>query len=427
MEKVVAMRKVLAGLVGVLLLMMVVTGPLGMTESTPVKADEIKQNDVDSPTPSPKEEVTPPPEVTETDETAEADGAESEPVQEEEQVAEDLTDAEGEETTEDADSEETEAVGEESVRKPAFLLLPEERQHVPEGVSEELAKLLVTSAEYYDEAVVNGAVVPVDSNDDRYEYITGSGYKVYTMNDRPSGFEDEDSAAERMTYVRLPMWKLESDGSRTATSISIQINKSLACSLRCIFSDMFMLEEKFPIKYLAGFMYRKVGGSGLKYSNILSAHSFGVAVDINNGDYDNDMYVGKGNDLRNPDNPYYISEDVREVFAAYGWNWGGDFDICSDTMHFQYFGLDFLQYDSDEPFPVLSLSGENMGSEFISNLRKRLVKLGYLDEKGTKFDKSVEEAVMNFQKDQSLEPDGVVDYETWVPLINLTHDMSYVF
>ena len=304
----------------------------------------------------------------------------------------------------------------------------EEQKDVPADVPEKVAKLLVTSRQYYDEeTVANALSIPLESNDARYNFITGSDYKVYTMTDKPEWYPSEGVASKRMSTFDVPYWVMDKSGNRTATTGKITINEVLADSVKCIFSDIFLLEEQFPIKYLVGFMYRKVGGAGLVNSPILSAHSFGVAIDINNGDYDNDLYVGKGNDLRDKSNPFCISDEVIEVFKSWGWNWGGEFDICSDTMHFQYFGLEFLQYDSDEPFPVLEV-GKTAKANVVQNLRGRLVKLGYLKKQsGKKYDNDLAEVVKKFQADNGLEPDGIVDYETWVPLINQTHDMSYVF
>lgn len=295
--------------------------------------------------------------------------------------------------------------------------------------SDYIKALLVTSDEYYDEAIVAEALaIPTESNDARYEFITGSGYKAYTTSDMPSGFKNQSQAASQMVSFDVPVWRISSSsGKKYSTVWNITINEKLASSVRCIFSDIYMLDIKFPFNYLKGFMYRKVGGSGLVASKLMSAHSFGVAIDINYWDEDNDYYLGKGNDLRNKDNPYCIPDEVIEIFANYGWYWGGNFDICADTMHFQYIGLDFLQYDSDEPFPILSYGADDMSSEVITNLTERLSKLGYMKNKTSHFGSTVDKAVRTFQEDYGLEPDGIVDYETWVPLINATHDMSYVF
>lgn len=295
--------------------------------------------------------------------------------------------------------------------------------------SDYISALLVTASSSYDEKIVAEALsVPTEDNDARYTYITGKGYKAYTTSDMPEGFKSQSQASKHMVTFDVPVWRVSSSTGRKYASVwSITVNEKLASSVRCIFSDIYQLDIKFPFNYLKGFMYRKVGGSGLVNSKLMSAHSFGVAIDINYWDDDNDYYLGKGNDLRNKDNQFCIPDEVIDIFAKYGWYWGGDFDICADTMHFQYIGLDFLQYDSDEPFPILYYRAENMSSEVVTNLTERLTKLGYLQNKTSHFGSTVDKAVRAFQEDYGLEPDGIVDYETWEPLINATHDMSYVF
>lgn len=278
-----------------------------------------------------------------------------------------------------------------------------------------------------EDAIPTTCFVPIFNNDDRYCYITGAGMKAYKVGEMPTDFSSEDKALEKMVSFRVPVWKMDEKGKKYASNYSITVNRNIAESVKCIFTEIYELEMQFPFKYLVGFKYRKVGGSGLVNSKLMSIHSFGVAIDINNGDYDNDYYLGKGNDLRNRENPYCIPDEVIRIFERYGWNWGGNFDICADTMHFQYFGLEFLQYEYDEPFPVLNINAKGMKTEVIRNMTQRLAKLGYLPRETSKFTTVVEQAVIAFQKDMGIEADGIVDYETWVPLINKTHDMPYVF
>jgi hypothetical protein len=288
--------------------------------------------------------------------------------------------------------------------------------------------LLVTHKDHYNADIVAEALsLPLESNDARYEYLTGMGYKAYTIYDAPTGFTSDAEAATHMITIDVPVWKMTKDGRKYSTIWPLTINSKLVASVRCIFSDIYQLDIQFPFNYLKGYMYRKVGGSGLVNSKLLSIHSFGAAMDINFWDPDNDYYLGKGNDLRNKDNPYCIPESVIEIFANYGWNWGGNFDICVDSMHFQYFGLEFLQYSSKEPFPILDITKKNMNKTYVRNLTQRLKKLGYLTDESDEFTEEVDTAVKAFEADYSLEQDGIVDYETWVPLINATHDMSYVF
>ncbi len=280
---------------------------------------------------------------------------------------------------------------------------------------------------YGKNGIPDTARIPLENDDERYKYITGLEEQTYTINNMPAGYRTDAEAKQQMVTFSVPIWQMGTDGKRIPSTHRLTVNSRLAESVKCIFTEIYDLEIQFPINYLSGYSYRKVGGSGLEDSRLMSAHSFGVAIDINNGDYDNDYFLGAGNDLRNKDNPFCIPDSVIAIFEKYGWFWGGNFSICSDTMHFQYFGLDFLQYTSEEPFPILSYRRKGMDSVHIRNLIQRLQRLGYLEKSGSKFTLEVENAVKKFQTDNQLKPDGIVDYETWVPLINATHDMQYTF
>jgi hypothetical protein len=270
--------------------------------------------------------------------------------------------------------------------------------------------------------------LPTASNNARYQYIMGTNYKAYTMNNRPSGYKTAPEALKNMTVIIVPVWKISSSGGRYSASMAISIHKKLAKSVSAIFKEIYALDIKFPIKTLVGFSYRKVGGVGLMNSTLMSAHSFGCAIDINPGNYDNDYYLGKGNDLRNKKNPYYIPDEVIDIFENHGWFWGGDFEICSDTMHFQYLGLEFLTYQNKDNFRELSyVAGNAMSGSDVRNLQQRLNKLGFAVNISGKYYKSSATAVKSFQKAKKIPITGVVDYKTWETIINLTHDMSYVF
>ena len=291
-----------------------------------------------------------------------------------------------------------------------------------------IASLLVTSPDHYDAEVVERALsIPVDDDNARYRYITGVDKRRYVVGDMPAGYRNDAEASGRMVTVDVPVWKMDAGGKKFPAFWPLTINEKLVDSVRCIFSDIFLLDIKFPYNYLSGYKFRKVGGVGLVNSRLMSTHAFGVAIDINMGDYDNDYFLGKGNDLRDKDNPYCIPDEVIEIFERYGWFWGGNYEICADTMHFQYYELGFLQYEHAEPFPILYRGASGMSGQVIRNLTQRLVELGYLDKETYSFTAKVDKAVKAFQADQGLKADGVVNYATWEPLINLTHYMSYVF
>lgn len=98
----------------------------------------------------------------------------------------------------------------------------------------------------------------------------------------------------------------------------------------------------------------------------MSAHAYEAAIDINYNQ--NDYYVGKGNDLRNKKNKYYITPKVIAVFEKYGWCWGDNYEICADTMHFQYTRLEMLSCNNGSPFPEYKPASLNMKSTRIKNV-----------------------------------------------------------
>ena len=271
------------------------------------------------------------------------------------------------------------------------------------------------------------ANVPAESNDARYQYLFGINAREITMKTPPPGFETKQSATAQMVTISVPVWKMRADGSKYSSTYKLTINRKLAEVVKVIFKEIYALDIKFPIKQLNGFMYRKVGGVGLSKSTLMSVHSFGAAIDINPGDYDNDYFLGKGNDLRDKSNPYCIPDEVIEIFEKHNWFWGGNFEICADTMHFQYLGLEMLHYQNNSPFRTLQLKSGYMKGTDVRNLQQRLRELGYKVTVDGVYGSKTASAIQKYQRDHGLEANGIVDYKTWETIINETHYMSYVF
>lgn len=288
--------------------------------------------------------------------------------------------------------------------------------------------LAVTDPRFFDApALMNAEKTAGYTLDERYTLLTGSGTDTYTLAHKAAGYENEQAALAHMVTIEVPVWEVKSTGKKAASFMKITVNSELTDNIRCIFSDIFLLPEKFPIKEVEAFAYRKVSGAGLSSFTLMSAHSFGAALEINPGDYDNDLYLGKGNDLRDKKGTYYISQKVIEVFEHYGWYWGGKADAVTATAHFTYLGLDGLKYKGEAPYPVLSATAKDMKPEYIINLTSRLYDLGYLSTVGVTFTDDVTNALKAFQKANKLKQSGKTDVDTWIRLINLTHYMSYAF
>jgi len=289
--------------------------------------------------------------------------------------------------------------------------------------SERLLRVIEGEA-YFDQE----QVVPLGDDTVRYEYLLGTDVVYYTVDNKAPGYANNAEAERYMVEITVPVWHLnDSTGVRTASSMKMKINRKLATDVKKIFQEIYELPMKFPIKTLLGYGYRQSGGVGLSNCTLMSIHSYGAAIDINPADNDNDYFLGAGNDLRDKNNPYYIPEEVIQIFEKYGWFWGGDFSICVDSMHFQYLGLDFLTYQNNSPFMTVDLAADLEVGDHIENLQLRLTELGYRVNQNGIFTEQTREAVRKFQIRQGLPATGVVDYKTWETVINLTHYMPYVF
>jgi len=293
-------------------------------------------------------------------------------------------------------------------------------------VSLETERLLevILGNTYYDKE----QVLPLGDDTVRYQYLLGTDVVYYTVDNKAPGYATESQAAQYMMTISVPVWQIDSNGNKVSTTYSITMNRKLITSIRKIFNEIYALDIQFPIKVMKGYGYRQSGGSGLSNCTFMSMHSYGAALDINYGDYDNDYYLGAGNDLRDMTNPYCIPQSVIDIFEANGWYWGGDFGICVDSMHFEYLGLEYLTYQGNDPFDTLSTDSENpMKGYKIENLQDRLKELGFSVNTDGVYSSRTKQAVIKFQTKNGLEATGVVDYKTWETLINLTHYMSYVF
>lgn len=177
-----------------------------------------------------------------------------------------------------------------------------------------------------------------ENTDDRYSYLFGSTDRYYKIQRPPYGFASSSEASKQMVNIKVPVWKIRR-GKRVSGTMALTINYKLEENVKAIFQEIYELDMQFPVMALKGYGYRRIVGPGLTGSSIMSHHSFGAAIDINKP-Y-NLFY--RYRDKRNKKSPYYIPQDVIDIFEKYGWAWGGDFKEGFDTMHFQYLGLDLTE------------------------------------------------------------------------------------
>ena len=291
-------------------------------------------------------------------------------------------------------------------------------------VAIELNRLLSLTSDYEDAL----QELPLGDDTVRYKYLLNSEVEYYTMDDLPKGYRSAAEANRYMMDLDATVWMYNEWTKQYYESVvKVPINRKLYTSLKAIVEEIHDLPNHFPIKVFLGYGFRKSGGVGLSNCTLLSVHAYGAAVDINNGDYDNDYFLGEGNDLRNKDNPYCIPDEVIEIFANHGWFWGGNYSICADTMHFQYLGLDHLSYQDNDPFVFLTTDGKMDIGKIVYDAQRRLAELGYSVNQNGIFNNRTRTVVMKFQSENGLPITGEIDYKTWETLINLTHYMNYFF
>lgn len=153
-------------------------------------------------------------------------------------------------------------------------------------------------------------------------------------------FANQAEAEANVVTVTVPVWKLNSDGSKRASTASFRVHAAIGEMVTNIFTEIFNDPEQFPIHSIGGYSWRGDTARG--------EHNCGTAIDINpNENYQvQDGAAMVGSFWKPNVSPYSIPEDgsVVRVFEKYGWGWGGTL-WCSTTdpnrgyhdyMHFSY-------------------------------------------------------------------------------------------
>ena len=169
----------------------------------------------------------------------------------------------------------------------------------------------------------------------------------YTFKEATSGIEIPKSILKQLTLLEVEYFSFDGNLHKG----QIVINKSVLSDIKEIFA--FIKKTKFPVnkvipivKYswsdeksmndnnTSSFNYRKVKGQ-----KVLSAHSIGLAIDINpllNPQYKHQsVFPPKGKyDAKKPGTILSGSELVKE-FQKRGWQWGGYWHSSKDYQHFE--------------------------------------------------------------------------------------------
>ena len=156
-------------------------------------------------------------------------------------------------------------------------------------------------------------------------------------------FADQTEAYAAMTTITIPVWHLDRQGNKVASSANLVIHTAIAEDTLALFTEIFNDPEQFPI--------HDIGGYGWRGDSATGEHNCGTAIDINaNENYQvRDGKAMVGSHWKPGEDPYSIASDssVVRIFAEHGWSWGGDAWAWDDDqttgyhdyMHFSYMGM----------------------------------------------------------------------------------------
>lgn len=172
-----------------------------------------------------------------------------------------------------------------------------------------------------------------ESDDDKYYRIFGEDneskrQKYYVF------YSSDEEAREDMEAFNVKVWNIDSEGNWYKQSFVLEMHKNVVDIVKMIFDELLALpeNERVPIKTMGGYHYR----TGM------SCHTCGVAIDINweeNAEMTIDGVITTGSYWKPYEDIYSIPSDSKlvEIFAKYGFGWGGTWTNKKDYMHFSYF------------------------------------------------------------------------------------------
>lgn len=136
------------------------------------------------------------------------------------------------------------------------------------------------------------------------------------------------TASEMKKYLETITVNIN-DSNGNKTTMMLVVHKKLANDIQNIFDEIADTGFKILANETGAYNWR-MNTSGTARSQ----HSYGTCIDIN---WNKNPYYS------NPNNPcpiseYMINPTIVNIFAKYGWSWGGNWSSAKDYMHFTYLG-----------------------------------------------------------------------------------------
>jgi len=150
------------------------------------------------------------------------------------------------------------------------------------------------------------------------------GTHTITAKDTPTTTSGCDSTSELMnmygsspTQVRSQLVPINFMGK------SVQVHRKAAPYFQAVIDDIKASGTTYKFRRLGTYNWR----ANRNNPGVLSTHSFGIAIDIND-----DVNC---NGCTSTD----IPNEVINAFREHGFRWGGDYKHKKDPMHFEFLGL----------------------------------------------------------------------------------------
>lgn len=200
------------------------------------------------------------------------------------------------------------------------------------------------------------------TEDAAWDYITNgiwTSYPTSSFNaNRNKLVELQQTNTETIT-VKVWYWanpKSDTDMRKVTKEKTFAVNSKLSETFKHIFEDIYNDPTKPVINLADSAMGTWVlRGKNHNGSKTMSAHSLGVAIDINpstgsfyvNGTWYGNAYGQKAmpeyiwKQLPECHDKYHVlynGSPIVEIFKSYGFYWGGDWKSGTDSMHLSYLG-----------------------------------------------------------------------------------------